>query len=149
MSVHKTIATFFGLGYSPKAPGTVGALGAVSLYASLFCAGMSEWVFLLLLFLIFVMGTYSSNKVEQYWGKDNGKVVIDEALGMGVSLLWIPLNWEYYVAAFGLFRLLDIWKPLGIRKMEKLEGGWGVMADDLLAGIYANLILQAVLYLSR
>lgn len=149
MSVHKAIATFFGLGYSPKAPGTVGALGALSLFAGLFYLGISNDAFLVLLLLLFFVGTYSSNKVEEYWGEDNGKVVIDEALGMGVSLLWIPFRWELFITAFALFRLFDIWKPLGIRKVEQLKGGWGVMADDLLAGIYSNIILQTILYLSR
>lgn len=149
MSVHKTIATFFGLGYSPKAPGTVGALGALSLFAGLFYLGMSNEAFLLLLILLFFVGIYASNKVEQYWGEDNGRVVIDEALGMGISVLWVPFSWQYYIGAFALFRLFDIWKPLGIRRAEQLKGGWGVMADDLLAGIYSNIILQTILYLSR
>jgi len=146
LSVHKTIATFFGLGYSPKAPGTVGALGALILFGCLAWLHLGGWSFLLVLLTLFFVGAYSADRVEGLWGKDNNKVVIDEVLGMGMALLWIPFQWEYYGLAFALFRLFDIWKPLGIRRLEQLKGGWGVMADDLLAGIYANIILHILLY---
>jgi phosphatidylglycerophosphatase A len=106
---------------------------------------MDNSLFIAILVLVFLLGAFSSSKMEQYWGKDNGKIVIDEVLGMGVSILWLPFRLEYYIAAFILFRVLDIWKPLFIRKTEKLKGGWGVMADDALAGIYTLLLLHSLI----
>ena len=87
-------------------------------------------------------GTWSANVVEKEWGKDSNKVVMDEWIGMSISLFLLPVNWGYMVAAFVLFRFFDIAKPLYIRKAESLPSGWGVMADDILAGIYSNIVLQ-------
>ncbi|HMH34477.1 MAG TPA: phosphatidylglycerophosphatase A, partial [Puia sp.] len=81
---------------------------------------------------------------EGIWGKDNQRIVIDEWAGMCVALLWIPLFPRYILPAFLLFRFFDIVKPLFIKKLEQLPGGWGVMFDDLLAGLYTNLLLQLV-----
>lgn len=90
------------------------------------------------------MGVFSGDEVEGDWGKDSSRVVIDEVAGMLIAILFLPRN--IYVLAGGLllFRFFDILKPLGIRKMEALKGGTGVMADDVLAGIYSNLVLQLV-----
>jgi len=93
------------------------------------------------------MGIISGDVVESVWGKDHQRVVIDEVAGMGVALLIIPLKLEYYIMAFILFRFFDIVKPLYIRRLEALPGGWGVMADDVLAGIYANVVLQLIILL--
>jgi len=93
------------------------------------------------------MGIISGDVVESVWGKDHGRVVIDEVAGMGIALLLIPLKWQYYIIAFILFRFFDIVKPLYIRRLEALPGGWGVMADDVLAGIYGNLVLQSIVLL--
>ena len=76
--------------------------------------------------------------------KDSYRVVIDEVAGMGITLFAIPDTWQYVGIGLVLFRFFDIAKPLFIRKMEKLRGGWGVMLDDVLAGVYANLLLQIV-----
>ncbi|HXB42403.1 MAG TPA: phosphatidylglycerophosphatase A [Puia sp.] len=94
---------------------------------------------------IVVIGIWSAGKVEAAWGKDSSKIVIDEAAGMCVSLLFLPLHLKYIVTAFVLFRFFDIAKPLFIRRSERLPRGWGVMADDLLAGIYTNLVVQGVI----
>jgi phosphatidylglycerophosphatase A len=80
--------------------------------------------------------------MEQEWGKDPSKIVIDEVVGMWISLWYIPSGWEYFVLAFVLFRLFDIYKPFFIKKVELLKGGWGVMMDDVLAGIYTNVVIQ-------
>ena len=79
-------------------------------------------------------------------GKDPSKLVIEEIAGIFVSRLFLPITPMTIIASFILFRIFDIWKPLGIRKLEELKGGVGVMADDLLAGIYANLTLQLMLF---
>jgi len=144
----KIIATFFGLGYLPKASGTIAAFCACLLFFLLHDIGISWGPILVLLAVILVLGVYVSACLEEIWGKDNSRIVLDEVFGMGVALLYVPHQMKVYLAVFALFRLLDIWKPLGIRYLESLKKGWGVMADDFLAGIYANLffhILQFIL----
>lgn len=92
-----------------------------------------------------MIGIMSADRVEEIWGKDHNRVVIDEVAGMCITLLFVPLKWQYTLIGLVLFRFFDILKPFGIRKLEELPGGWGVMADDVLAGIYANIILQLVM----
>ncbi len=145
-NVYKTLATFFGAGYAPIAPGTAGALLAAifvyiwqSMDPSLTYYG---WPLVGITFITFFIGVYCTDQLEPEWGKDPSKVVIDEAIGIWISLFFIPVNFYYLIAGFILFRIFDIWKPLGIRKLEQIKGGWGVMLDDVLAGVYANIVLQ-------
>ena len=84
--------------------------------------------------------------MEALWGKDSYRVVIDEVAGMCLTLLFVPVRWQYVLIGLLLFRFFDIAKPLYIRKMEALDGGWGVMMDDVLAGAYSNLILQLIVH---
>ncbi len=140
---HIIITTSLGLGFSPVAPGTVGALGGCLIaYVITLFTGFNVLILSSLIVLFFFLGVHSSNKMELIWGKDPSRIVIDEVVGMWIALLMIPSGFSYMVAAFLLFRFFDIYKPLFIRKMENLKGGWGVMMDDVLAGIYANLIIQ-------
>ncbi len=104
----------------------------------------ASWVAIPVWLAIYLIGVHAATQAEKDLGHDSGKIVIDEALGMGVALIFIPKVIWFYLAGFFLFRILDIYKPLGIRSAEKLPRGWGVMTDDLLAGVYANLILQLV-----
>lgn len=147
----KAIATFFGSGYSPIAPGTAGALLAMLLVwplcSGLLIIGLSTTILLIVLILVgFVLGVVCTNILETEWGKDPQRIVIDEAVGVWIAFLFIPYTLTYFILAFVLFRIFDIWKPLGIRKIEKLKGGMGVMGDDVLAGIYANIVLQLIVY---
>lgn len=147
----KVIATFLGSGYSPLAPGTAGALLAMLLVwpicAGQFSVGVSTTMVLIVLILVgFVLGVVCTNILESEWGKDPQRIVIDEAVGTWLAFLFIPYTLTYFILAFILFRAFDISKPLGIRKIEKLKGGMGVMGDDVLAGIYANIVLQLVVY---
>ncbi len=144
----KAIVTFGGLGYSPLAPGTVGALGALlpAILILKFTGNPDLWLILMVI-LFSTLGTIGSNIAERDWGKDPSKIVIDEAAGMWISLLFTGTSWFAIISAFVLFRFFDIFKPFGIRKAERLPGGSGVMADDILAGVYANLILHGLLYL--
>jgi len=109
-------------------------------------AGGNESVFIeiAVTLAILALGIWSANKVEEKWGKDSSKVVIDEVAGMCITLLLVPIKWQYVLVGLALFRFFDIAKPLYIRRMEKLNGGWGVMMDDVLAGIYANIVLQLI-----
>jgi len=142
---HIIIATGFGTGFSPFAPGTAGAILAtfiwylLSLYAPILCLYYAT-ISLILLFT--VLGVLSSNALESSWGKDPSRIVVDEMVGVWIALLGaIGGAWWTIVLAFIFFRLFDIFKPLGIRAMEKFKGGWGVMMDDILSGIYGLLLL--------
>ncbi|HEY4062230.1 MAG TPA: phosphatidylglycerophosphatase A [Puia sp.] len=142
---HRLISTCLGIGYTPKGSGTVAALVCcIAWYFAWRSGNECFWGQTLVTAFIFVIGVWSSGKVEAEWGKDSSKVVIDEVAGMCLSLLFIPVRWQYIVIGLFLFRLFDIAKPLYIRKMEELNGGWGVMMDDMLAGLYSNLILHAI-----
>jgi phosphatidylglycerophosphatase A len=141
------MATSLGIGYIGKGGGTVAAaVAALCWYLVLAGRHLPGYGPLIFTIAITFLGVWSGNEVEPYWGKDDKKVVIDEVAGMCISLLFLPVNWKYVLAALVLFRIFDIGKPLLIRRLEVLPGGWGVMFDDVLAGIYANLILQVVLY---
>lgn len=144
------IGTGFGSGFSPVAPGTAGALLAsviwILLYWSLPWSVLSG-VIVILIVLFTILGVWAANRLEPYWGEDPSRVVVDEMVGVWIPLLAVPADkhWYWYVlGAFVLFRFFDIVKPLGIRKMETLSGGIGVMMDDILAGIYSLILLAGV-----
>ncbi len=148
MRFYKFIATFFGIGHIGKGAGTVASVFVcMLLYIGMKFSFHSDSLLLLSTILIFAVGTYTSGKVEKSWGKDNKRVVIDEALGMAVTVLFLPINLFTLIAGCILFRFFDIVKPLYIRKLENFKGGWGVMLDDLAAGIYSNLVLQIIGFL--
>lgn len=144
---HNFIATGFGSGYSPIAPGTAGALLAMLIwwgYSLLFSHCISILVLTFIVIVVFTFaGVWSSSVVEKYWGEDPSRVVVDEMVGTWIALLAVPegAHWGYMLAAFVLFRFFDIVKPLGVRKMESLPSGFGIMADDILAGIYGFIVI--------
>ena len=138
----------FGLGYSPIAPGTVGSLFAVIIYW--LCPELNHLTFLSFILLLFFVGVYTSTATENYLikklgigqGHDPSLIIIDEVVGMLVALIAIPKTYHFIIAAFILFRIFDIVKPFPVNLSQKLPQGWGIMIDDLLAGIYANLLIQ-------
>ena len=152
--IHKIIATAGGAGYFPVAPGTAGAVVGVLIFWLMhqiyFSVYEDPQVFLLLfigmILLFLYLGVIATDHLEKEWGKDPSKVVMDEVIGVWMALLFVPVTWVNLLLAFALFRLFDIWKPLFIRKLEAIKGGWGVMLDDVLAGVYANIVLQVILY---
>jgi phosphatidylglycerophosphatase A len=136
------ISTFFGIGKLPMAPGTWASLAAAPFFW-FFLIDKPIWQFGLVLTVIYFVGVYSSGQYEKQIGqKDPSSAVIDEVLGVGVAMFNIPGQWYYAVMAVVLFRLFDIWKPYPIQRLEKLPAGWGIMTDDLLAGVYANVWIQ-------
>jgi len=145
MKFYKTIASVLGIGYVGKGGGTVAALFYCIIWL-LLPAGYSNtiWQVVITLFII-AIGIWSGNMVDAVWGKDSSKVVIDEVAGMAITLLYVPQHIEYLVAGLVAFRFFDIVKPLGIKKLEKWPKGWGVMADDVLAGVYALIVIQLLL----
>ncbi|MCE5251218.1 phosphatidylglycerophosphatase A [bacterium] len=132
------------IGYVPWAQGTAGSLWGPLLYL-LVPVGALKWLWLGTPAL-FLLGVWASGKCEGYWGHDPGRVVIDEVVGMLVTLSFLTLSYTGLAAGFVLFRIADIFKPSPVRLAEKLPGGWGVMADDVLAGIYANLTLRLFIH---
>lgn len=150
---HNLIASGFGSGYSPIAPGTAGALLAMLIwwgYASLFDDYYLTLQCTFALVLIFTfLGIWSSGISEKYWGKDPSRVVIDEMVGTWIALLAVPADnyIGYMLAAFLLFRFFDILKPLGIKQAEKLPSGYGIMADDILSGIYGTIVILVYRFL--
>jgi len=137
----KYIATLGFIGYIPVAPGTFGTLTAFSFFILL---RPSPFIHIVILFLIIPIGIISSHHAERLLNrKDSRHIVIDEFCGYLLSVLFIPYSISYALAAFFLFRFFDILKPFPIKKIENvLRGGTGVMADDIMAAIYTNLILQ-------
>ena len=150
-TIYKLTATALGAGYSPFAPGTMGAIvGCIALWVfekyNLVSTTSTPLVFIGLIVITTILGIIATDKLEKEWGKDPSKVVIDEVIGMWITLLFVPLSLLNLIIGFVLFRFFDIAKPLGIRKLEQLKGGVGVMSDDMLAGIYANISLQIIVY---
>ena len=143
ISLHKVLCSCFGIGYI-KGGGTIAALACCTIWYLIWNDNNNIFIAVAATLLITIIGIWSAGKVETVWGEDSSKVVIDEVAGMCVSLLFLPIQLKYIIAALILFRFFDIVKPLYIRNLEKLPRGWGVIADDLLSGIYSNLILQAI-----
>jgi len=136
------IATGFGSGRVPWAPGTAGSLVALALFWVTTLSG-PNWIPVVVFALIVVAGFWSAPAAERRLGrKDPGAIVIDEFAGQFLALLALPHSWPVLAAGFGLFRLFDILKPPPARRFEALPGATGIMADDLVAGLYANLLLQ-------
>lgn len=138
------VATGLGSGYSPIAPGTAGSLVGLALFWPLRDLGLP--VQLAALALLFVVGVKSSTSLAAGVGrKDPGLVVVDEVAGMWTTLLLLPFTPAVAALAFVAFRVMDVVKPYPARPLEALPGGWGIMCDDLMAGVYANLLVQVLL----
>jgi phosphatidylglycerophosphatase A len=166
------LATWFGLGYLPKAPGTWGSIGAMALAllmawantrnhatTSASIANGNFWTTGLLpgsgevaiTIMIAIIGVVVAGRGARYAQfEDPQWVVIDEVSGQLITyylFFWVlPLNWKSWLLGFILFRAFDIWKPFPARQLEHLPGGWGIMADDWMAGIYAALVLRVALH---
>ena len=140
------VATGAGSGYAPIAPGTAGAGVGLLIYGVLVLGlGLSNGVLLALTAALTALGIWAAGRAEQLFGKhDDGRITVDEVVGMWVSLLWLPASLEVALVAFFLFRLFDITKPPPCRAAERAGGGLGVMLDDLIAGAYANLVGQVL-----
>lgn len=138
------ISTALGVGYVPFAPGTFGSAAGLVLWWLLPASPVVHAVVIAALFLV---GAWSGSVAERHFQRsDPGQVVIDEVLGMLMTLFMVPVGWPGALAAFLLFRAADIVKPYPANRLERLPGGVGVMADDAMAAVYANLALRATLW---
>jgi phosphatidylglycerophosphatase A len=138
------LATGFGVGYSPVAPGTLGTLLAIPVYY--FLSAIPSPIYEITLIGFFFLSVWISENAEIFFGKkDDQRIVIDEMMGFLITMLWVPKTTHFIVIGFFLFRLFDILKPFPIRRLERgLKGGFGVVLDDVIAGVYANIILHLV-----
>ncbi len=140
----RLVATAFGSGHSPFAPGTVGSAVALLLFWPLARLG---WTWQLAASLgVLAVGTWAASRVAALVGrKDPGLVVVDEVVGQWITLLGLPFTVPVVLGGFVLFRIMDIVKPWPARALERLPSGWGIMADDVAAGVYAHLALRVLL----
>ena len=145
----RLVATFFGSGFFPIAPATfASAIVAGILYlAGSDASGHGHpLVEGLIILALFPLSVWSAHVAERSLGHDASPIVIDEVLGQMITLWFVPRTWPWILAGFLLFRLFDIWKPLWANDAQRLPGGFGIVADDVLAGIYGAVVLQAVLW---
>lgn len=143
-TLYYIIATGFGAGYSPIAPGTAGSILAVT--TAFFVLGGNTLYILAAATILFGAGTISANFIEiQRQTKDPQFIVADEMVGMWISLIFVKLSWWTYLIAFVFFRFFDIVKPFPVNAAQDLHGGMGIMLDDVVAGLYALVCVHLVL----
>ena len=143
------LATGFGVGYSPIAPGTLGTLVAILIYYFLSNI-LSPLYEITLLGFLFLSVWVSGNAEIFFERKDDQRIVIDEITGFLIAMLWVPKTIRFVIIGFFLFRFFDIVKPFPIRRLEKgFKGGFGVVLDDVVAGVYANILLRLFLPIVR
>lgn len=142
-------STLFGIGLFPKAPGTAGTLFAAIVYFVLPDVWFSSFWGIIAFLAVIILGSLISvffiSKAETGLGHDSGKIVIDEFWGYMIAVIFLPKTLLVIFLAFVLFRIFDIFKPEPVNVLQKLPGGWGVMADDIMAGIYSNIVLQIII----
>ncbi len=141
------LATALGVGYVPVASGTFGSAVGLALWWCLPASAMAQAIAIVVLF---AAGSWSASVAERHFGTtDPAEVVIDEVMGMLITLFLNPVGWAGVLGAFLLFRLADVIKPYPANRLERLPGGAGVMADDAMAAVYANVALRAMLALGN
>ncbi|MGZ3690352.1 MAG: phosphatidylglycerophosphatase A family protein [Pseudobdellovibrio sp.] len=138
------IATYFSIGKISKAPGTVATVATIPLWYLL--AQTGPLIYMTVTFLLIPLGVVAAQAYENFSNKhDSKEIVIDEVVGYLITMTWLPINWRSMLLGFVVFRFLDIVKPPPIRQVdEKVQGGFGVMADDILAGVIGSLLMQLV-----
>jgi phosphatidylglycerophosphatase A len=142
----KTISTFFYIGYLPIIPGTFGSMAGILLF---YLIKDSLPVYALSTLLLIILGFLVTSEAEKIFNKKDARyIVIDEVCGMLLSLIFVPYNIKLVIIAFILFRIFDSLKPYPAGRFQDLKGSAGVMLDDIIAGVYTNVILQVVLRLA-
>lgn len=142
------MASFFGIGFLPGMPGTWGSLAAFGLYMLLPKGAFTGFGLVLSIpafIVLYLISVYVSSQAELKLGHDAGQIVIDEVCGYFVAVMLLPQSWLIGLYAFVLFRVFDIAKPFPISRSQNLPKGWGVVTDDVIAGIFANVLLQIMI----
>jgi phosphatidylglycerophosphatase A len=143
------------VGYFPLAPGTAGSAVGVGLVAALGALALPRpWFRVLLIFVvlgIFLLGAWAATAAEKFFGKtDPGQVVVDEVAGQVLTLIAQPdVSWKWLLIGFVMFRAFDVIKPFPARQAERLPGGWGIMMDDVFAGVYGAVALAVLAHWLR
>lgn len=152
MRFREILFTAFYSGYFPFAPGTAGTLVGMIFYVIEYlifkenCMTVNAIIVIFMLFPAIKLGDMG----EKFFGrKDPSEVVLDEVMGYWISVLFIPFSWKIAIMAFFIFRIMDILKPFPAGSLQRLKGGWGIMIDDYIAGIYTNLILQLIIMVTN
>lgn len=146
----KLIASFFYVGFIPLIPGTFGSLAAFAIYFPLMHYAPDWRIYGTCVIFIVGIGIWASHRAQEDSKIiDPSFVVIDEVAGQLITLFLVPFSWYAVIAGFFLFRILDIIKPAPARKAEDLPGGWGIMMDDVIAGVYGNILLNFGIYLTK
>lgn len=141
------LATCGYVGYAPVAPGTFGSAAGLAIFALIRASG-STIVEIAAIVVVYAVGIWSASETERYFDRtDPGPIVLDEVLGMLITLALIPVNTTGAIVGFLLFRALDVVKPWPSRRFEQLHGGLGVMSDDAMAAVYGNVIMRILLAL--
>jgi phosphatidylglycerophosphatase A len=144
----RILSSGFGSGLAPIAPGTAGTL--VGIPICMLCLPISWLLRLLVVLALLALSIYVSGRAEEIYGKkDDQRIVIDEIVGFQVTMLPVAITGLHLFLAFVLFRIFDIWKPFPINRLQDLPGGWGVVADDVAAGIYAGVLLLLLNFLFK
>ena len=143
----KAISSFFFIGYLPLIPGTFGSIAGLGIF---YLLNGSSWAgYFLFVFCLMLLGLLTSGKAEKLLNKkDPGCIVIDEVMGMLIALSFMPADIKLIILGFFIFRILDTLKPFPAGRLQNMPGAIGVMGDDLIAGIYTNIVLQIILRLS-
>jgi phosphatidylglycerophosphatase A len=143
------ICTFGYVGYFPVAPGTIGSLAGLVVYALLRLSGAPPLVDLAFILILFAAGVWSGTHAERHFGTtDPGPGVIDEVVGMLITLWMQPVSGPVALAGFIVFRVFDVVKPWPASRLERLHGGLGMMADDAMAAVYGNVALRALVWIA-
>ena len=147
MTVARTISSFLYVGFAPIVPGTFGSLAGLVMFFAL--QTLPQWyIYLGVVVFVTLLGIWAAGKAERESGiVDPSFVVIDEVAGQLITLFLIPPTWYFVLGGFLLFRFLDIVKPAPARHAERLPHGWGIMADDVLVGIYGNILMHGAVYM--
>lgn len=141
----KIIATGFGLGYTPIISGTIGSLLGILLFYIMLLFEVPVFISVFILILLFFLGLITSTKAEKIFNKkDPRQIVIDEVVGCLLYVLLIPYNIWYIILGFIIYRFLDIIKPYPANWVQRLHGGWGIMLDDIVAGLYTGVIIRII-----
>ena len=149
MKIHVAVfvCTFGYIGYAPVAPGTIGSLAGLLVHAGLRWSGAGHLAEALVIAVLFVVGVWSGTHAERYFGgTDPGPGVIDEVVGMLMTLYLVPTSWTLAAVGFIVFRALDVVKPYPAGRFERLHGGLGMMADDAMSAVYSNVVMQLLVW---
>jgi phosphatidylglycerophosphatase A len=150
LNIRTLLASLGGVGFIPFMPGTFGTLAALGIYLllpSTLYSGGYRWLMSGVILLLSLAAVFISRAAEKVLGEDAGSIVIDELCGFFVATLFLPHSLIIGLYAFVLFRVFDIAKPFPIYRSQRIPGGWGVVIDDVLAGIYANILLRILIHI--